>query len=84
MLLSSKEELALPLNGKKSKINRKDIVDYFGVERMGLTQKIIESELSKITAQLPEWKRLIDISFLSTDMKQKYHDLLSNRVRRVL
>ncbi|MBX9586059.1 MAG: HipA domain-containing protein [Gammaproteobacteria bacterium] len=83
IILSGKEELALPLNGKKSNIRRKDIIDYFGKDRMGLNEKIVESELAKIKAQLPEWNRLIDISFLSADMKQKYLDLLSDRVVRL-
>ena len=84
IILDSKEELALPLNGKKSNINKKDLFDYFGIERMELSEKIIESELTKIKAKLPEWEKLIDISFLSADMKQKYHDLLNSRVSRLL
>lgn len=83
IILDNNEELALPLNGKKSKIKRNDIVEYFGIERLGLNEKIIESELAKIQAQLPEWNRLIDISFLSPDMKNKYHSLLHERILRL-
>lgn len=38
----AQEELALPLNGKKSKIEREDLFDYFACSRLGLTDKVID------------------------------------------
>jgi len=83
VISSAKEELALPLNGKKSNINRKDLVDYYGVDRMGLTKKMTDFELKKIEEMLPKWKAFIDISFLSDDLKRQYHDLLDERAARL-
>jgi len=84
IVLSSQEELALPLNGKKNNIKKSDIIDYYGIQRMGLTDKIISGELTKIKNALPIWRKLIKISFLSEGMKEKYLELLENRIERLL
>jgi serine/threonine-protein kinase HipA len=56
------------------------LVDYFGIERCKLTEKSVEKVLETITLAIPKWKTLIDISFLSKDMKGKYLDLLDGRL----
>jgi len=55
-------------------------IHYFGIERCELTEKSIEKVLETITLAIPKWKTLIDISFLSKDMKVKYLDLLDGRL----
>lgn len=74
------EEIALALKGKRSNINRDILVNYFGKERCNLTDKIIERILETIQTELPSWFSLIDISFLSKEMKDKYGDLLQKRI----
>jgi len=74
------EEMALPLMGKKKRITRNLLVDYFGMERCELTIKSIDKVLGTIGSAIPGWKALTDISFLSKEMKDKYHDLLNNRL----
>lgn len=74
------EEIALPLKGKKKRLTRNLLVDYFGMERCELTLKSIDKVLGTIESAIPKWKALIDISFLSKGMKDKYHDLLHNRL----
>jgi serine/threonine-protein kinase HipA len=74
------EEIALPLKGKKKHLTRNILVDYFGIERCKLTEKSVEKVLETITLAIPKWKTLIDISFLSKDMKDKYLDLLDGRL----
>ncbi len=74
------EEIALSLKGKKSNLNRDILVNYFGKERCNLTDKIIERILETIQTELPSWFNLIDISFLSNEMKGKYRDLLQKRI----
>lgn len=74
------EEIALPLKGKKKRLTRNLLVDYFGMERCELTLKSIDKVLGTIESAIPKWKTLIDISFLSKEMKEKYHDLLNNRL----
>jgi len=74
------EEIALPLKGKKKKLTQNMLINYFGKERCELTPKSIESVLIAISSSVKEWNKLIDISFLSSEMKTKYHDLLDARL----
>jgi serine/threonine-protein kinase HipA len=74
------EEIALPLMGKKKKLTQNILVNYFGKEICELTPKSIESVLESISSSIQEWNKLIDISFLSSEMKTKYHELLNVRL----
>lgn len=75
------EEIALPLKGKKKHLTRNILVNYFGMERCELTTKSIDKVLETIFSRVPRWKELIDISFLSKEMKEKYHGLLETRLK---
>jgi serine/threonine-protein kinase HipA len=74
------EEIALTLKGKKSNLNYDVLVNYFGKERCGLTDKIIEKMVDTIRKALSSWFELIDISFLSDEMKDKYRSFLLRRI----
>lgn len=74
------EEIALILKGKKKHLTRNILVNYFGIERCELTEKSIKKVLETISLAIPKWKTLIDISFLSKEMKYKYLDLLDGRL----
>jgi serine/threonine-protein kinase HipA len=80
VLQKQDEEIALPLKGKKKRLTRNLLVDYFGIERCELTIKSIDKVLGTIESAIKKWKALIDISFLSEEMKEKYHDLFNNRL----
>jgi serine/threonine-protein kinase HipA len=77
------EEIALPMAGKKSKLTKEMITDYFGSERLGLTDITISKTLKTIQNQRAAWLSLINISFLSDDMKAKYLQLLNNRWKEI-
>lgn len=77
------EELALPLRGKKSHLTRGILIDYLGRERCELTAKSIDRVLDAISSSLPKWYALVDASFLTPEMKLKYHDLLHDRLGRL-
>ena len=66
------EEIALPLKGKKKHLTRSILVDYFGIERCELTARSVEKVLETISLSVQKWKELINISFLSKEMKGKY------------
>ena len=83
ILFSAKEEIALPLKGKKSKLTPDDFFDYFAVERLGLSPDVIESELLKFTKSLPKWEQLLSISFLSEKMRERYQNLINARWQRL-
>jgi serine/threonine-protein kinase HipA len=74
------EEIALTLRGRKKKLTRQILIDYFGIERCELPAKSIDKVLETIGAAIPKWKELTDISFLSKGMKEKYLELLHIRL----
>ena len=75
------EEIALSLKGKKSNLNSDLLIGYFGRERCGLTDKVIDRNLDEIRGGLSRWFHLIDNSFLSPLMQEKYRVLLLNRIK---
>ncbi|HEX2935600.1 MAG TPA: HipA domain-containing protein [Bacteroidales bacterium] len=75
------EEIALPLKGKKSNLNADVLINYFGKERCGLTDKVIDKNIDEIKAKLNHWFNLIDNSFLSSEMKEEYSLLLQKRIK---
>lgn len=80
---SAKEEIALPLNGKKRNLQKKDLIDYFAIEKMGLSSKIVDQQLQKIIQAQPLWQELIERSFLSMPLKEQYAAILKERVERL-
>jgi len=78
------EELALPLAGKKRKIKKENLFEYFGKEKLRLTDKTIQSEIDNIKNKKIDLESLIEISFLSKEMREKYNELLSDRYKRLI
>ncbi|MDG2430868.1 HipA domain-containing protein [Flavobacterium sp.] len=74
------EEIALPLKGKKSNLKASDFIEYYAKERLQLNEKTIVTILDQMKKATPKWKELLEISFLSEDMKEKYLELLDDRV----
>lgn len=81
--MNPKEELALPLHGKKNNVSRREFIDYFAKERLQLNQTIVSGVLEEIKKALPSWKILISHSFLSESMQKKYLELLEKRCDRL-
>ncbi len=79
----AKEQIALPLNGKKNNLSRKDIVEYYGMQKLGLNTVMITKLLDAFKASLPRWRTLIDTSFLSEGAKKAYHTVLDERLERL-
>ena len=78
-----REEIALHLNGKKSNLKRSDLINYFGRERLGLSEKIINNELQNFEKHLLQWQELIERSFLSAKFRNKYLELIHSRWNRL-
>ena len=76
------EELALSLNVKKSKFKSTELIDYYAKDCLGLNDKVINPNLSDMNKSLSKWTELIEISFLSNIMKEKYLMVLDNRSSR--
>lgn len=80
IILKEPHQIALPLRGKTRQISKRDLVDYFGGERLRLTAKSIDSVLTRFREVAPQWKRLASISFLSQPMRKQYLDVLEKRL----
>ncbi len=83
-LPNPQEELALPLNGKKSKLTRDDLVRYFGSERLQLNEAVLAEVLARFRQALPHWRELLERCFLSAEMREKFDSLLETRAQRCL
>lgn len=79
VLQNAVEEMALPLNGKKNRISRRDIVDYFGSQRLHLADKVISRILTNFIRNKQEYLEVIRKSFLADIIKEKYIQLLIDR-----
>lgn len=72
------EELALTLAGKKKKFTQQHFID-FGLE-LGLNTRQINNTIKQFKKHIPKAKELIQSSFLSNEMKEKYTLLIDNRL----
>ena len=79
-LSGAQEEVALPLAGKRRKLRRGDWLDYWAADRLALPTKAVEAVLGGIRRSLPEWRSLLERSFLQPDMKERYARVLNSRL----
>ena len=73
-----KEEMALPINGKKAQIKLADFLK--ASDTMGIEQRVTLGLINGLRNAMPAWIDLINNSFLSDEMKQSYLDLISRRM----
>ncbi len=79
----SREELALTLHGKKSKLRANDFWRYLAAERLGLSPALIEKTKARFTEACREWPARIEASFLSPEMRERYSVLIDERRNRL-
>lgn len=82
LMPDDKEELALPLSGKKNNLRRKDFEKF--AETLGINEKVyrrIIDEKIDTQSRLNGW---IDVSFLKSYTKAAYKALLTKRIKRLL
>ncbi len=77
------EELALPLNGKKRRLTRNDLVGYFAHQRLGLTESVVNEELGQIRLKTEKWPELIAASFLPEELQIAYVHVIQDRSARL-
>jgi len=76
------EELALTLNGKKKKIKKQDFTT--AMNTLEIDGKQQQNIFTKMQRSFPKWIEMIDISFLSKDYKERYKQLLTERIKRIV
>lgn len=78
-MANASEEIALPIRGRKKKLSRSLFIEYYAMERLQLKEKVINSVLEEILTGMNQWKELLDHSFLSGKMKERYRKLIDKR-----
>lgn len=76
------EELALTLNGKKKRIKREDFEK--AMRDSGMDEKAISNLFNRFSIAIPKWHKLIQESFLPSDLQATYHDKIDTMARRIL
>lgn len=76
------EDVALTLNGKKKRINRKDFEITFTTLKLDYKQQ--ENLFLKMEKVKNKWIEFIQICFLSDDFKQKYIQIINERFERIV
>jgi serine/threonine-protein kinase HipA len=77
-----KEESALTINGKKSKLNRNDFQVL--ASSLKISNKSLEAIYKRFEAILPSWLSWIALSFLPQEYKDAYTHLLKQRFKKLI
>jgi serine/threonine-protein kinase HipA len=72
------EDLALPLNGKKQNLRKKDFVE-FG-KNLNIPAKVIQSTIETMGNYFSPWEQKIQKSFLNNDLKEKFCEFIKMRI----
>lgn len=76
-----KEELALSLSGRKTKLL---VTDFLNTARtIGLEESVVLRLINGLQKALPKWQVLIQSSFLDENMKKAYQELIMSRLSRL-
>jgi len=75
------EELALTLNGKKRRFKQSDFID--SMQKAGLDSKMIENLFGRFKKLIPKWVKFVNVSFLPTEMKDRYQKLIQSRASQI-
>ena len=81
VIKNPEEEIALTLKGKKSNLKASDFIDYYAKDRLQLNEKTIATILEQMHNAIPKCEELLQISFLSDEMKEKYLGLLGAKTQ---
>ncbi len=71
------EELALNLNGKKRKLQRKDFEAAMNLFNIG--EKAIENIFKKFESSIPDWFKFVGVSFLPKQVQKDFIELIKQK-----
>lgn len=83
LVMNGHEEIALPISGKRNRLQREHFFDYLAKERMRLPETAVRKAEKEIAAGLPRWPELIKGSFLSPQAREKYETIVAERAERL-
>lgn len=81
LLINETEELALTLNGRKSKLTRADFET--AMRAAGLNDRAILNLFNRFAKALPKWKAFIPHGFVPEELKEKFVALIEERAERM-
>jgi len=81
LLINETEELALTLNGHKSKLTRTDFET--AMRTTGLNERAILNLFNRFAKALPKWNAFIALGFVPEDLKERYRVLIGERALRM-
>lgn len=81
VIADDKEESALTINGKKSRLKKTDF-DALAIN-MNINKKVLENIYTKFERVLPLWIEFIKESFLSKGMQKRYIQLIETRYQNL-
>ena len=79
--ITDKEELALPLSGRRTKLRLEDFLN--AAKTMGLEDNVVLRLIARLQKSLPKWQTLMRSSFLSQEMRERYEQLVVSRLARL-
>lgn len=82
-LTNPREEMALPIRGKRSRLTGNDLFQYFATERLNINSRVLKEMIVRFQAAFGYWDELLAASFLSPEKKAAYAALLSERKERL-
>ncbi len=81
LLINETEELALTLNGRKSKLTRADFEA--AMRAAGLNDRAILNLFNRMKKAIPEWIEFIGLGFVTAELKGRYRALIMERAGRM-
>jgi serine/threonine-protein kinase HipA len=81
LLINETEELALTLNGRKSKLTRTDFET--AMRTAGLNERAILNLFNRMKKALPKWMEFIGLGFVPEELKERYRILIGERASRM-
>ncbi|MBS1938552.1 MAG: HipA domain-containing protein [Bacteroidetes bacterium] len=81
LLINETEELALTLNGRKSRITRADFET--AMRAAGLNERAILNLFKRFAKALPKWKTFIPLGFVPEELKERFVALIEERAARM-
>lgn len=82
VITEDKEESALTINEKKNKLTRVDFDEL--ARNFKINEKFLQAIYKKFEKLQPKWLELIQISFLSNEMKANYQNLIQKNMKKIL
>ncbi len=72
-----KEQLALPMNGKKMNLRKKDFLVF--AENCGISRQTAQKIIQKLVSFVPKWLDMCDESLLSEELRERVKNIIKER-----